>query len=491
MKKQDSKTNNTNTNIQNKIDITKKLFNEDNLSVNKKNFTKNYKRKNTANYSNTAIYNIKKNFSKITKTNNKQKLNDEIKYLKNSDKCLSNRLNNVINTCPNIKKCDKVKCNKRYQCNDDKNTKNKDLLDTYDLLFDAENKKVTKKKNSSNNITKKTNCTIENTNNKNHDKTKMIQEDSNLNDLLTQKLFELFVLITPKEDDSNKISKNLLSNIKLENNIQEIKHLDDEIRDITQENEKNIKKIQSTKKTTKSFKYEKEAKININKNLEIIKAKSIMRIEIYKKYFDFISKLLFQIDQLSNNIANKFDNVCIINNINNINNINKTIVQNFDINDENIILNNLSFLSKSLLESFIENKEKEKILTKNKYIENDNITIDLNCSEEKNNSTDFKEFLDKKFLDTTNKEENLNQINIVNNSILKNKSKKFLFIHPNEILSRIHSEEKKLRKVLHHYSNSLKVNSNEDKMKGKNNINNIENQNNFQLFDNENKCGIF
>ena len=491
MKKQDSKTNNTNTNIQNKIDVTKKLFNEDNLSVNKKNFTKNYKRKNTANYSNTAIYNIKKNFSKITKTNNKQKLNDEIKYLKNSDKCLSNRLNNVINTCPNIKKCDKVKCNKRYQCNDDKNTKNKDLLDTYDLLFDAENKKVTKKKNSSNNITKKTNCTIENTNNKNHDKTKMIQEDSNLNDLLTQKLFELFVLITPKEDDSNKISKNLLSNIKLENNIQEIKHLDDEIRDITQENEKNIKKIQSTKKTTKSFKYEKEAKININKNLEIIKAKSIMRIEIYKKYFDFISKLLFQIDQLSNNIANKFDNVCIINNINNINNINKTIVQNFDINDENIILNNLSFLSKSLLESFIENKEKEKILTKNKYIENDNITIDLNCSEEKNNSTDFKEFLDKKFLDTTNKEENLNQINIVNNSILKNKSKKFLFIHPNEILSRIHSEEKKLRKVLHHYSNSLKVNSNEDKMKGKNNINNIENQNNFQIFDNENKCGIF
>ena len=116
-------------------------------------------------------------------------------------------------------------------------------MDTYDLLFGAENKKTNKNKNSSNNTTKKTGSTIENTNHKNHEKTKIIQEDSNLNNLLTQKLWELLISLTPKENNNNKISSNLFPNIKLESNIQEIKKLNDEIKDITQENEKKIKKI--------------------------------------------------------------------------------------------------------------------------------------------------------------------------------------------------------------------------------------------------------
>ena len=40
-------------------------------------------------------------------------------------------------------------------------------------------------------------------------------------------------------------------------------------------------------------------------------------------------------------------------------------------------------------------------------------------------------------------------------------------IHPNEILDKIQNEDKKERKVLHHYSNSLKVNSNLEKLEGK------------------------
>ena len=41
--------------------------------------------------------------------------------------------------------------------------------------------------------------------------------------------------------------------------------------------------------------------------------------ETYKKYFSFISKLLIQIDQISNNITNKIDGVCIFNNFNDTN----------------------------------------------------------------------------------------------------------------------------------------------------------------------------
>ena len=492
MKKQESKTNNPSTYKIHKFDTTKKIPDDQHHSINKKLLPKNYNRKNSNNNNfDTANHNINKHYSKMTKTVDNQHFNDKNKILKNSDKCLSNRINNIVNTCPNIKKCDKIKYNKKYQYNNNQNTKNKNLLDTYDLLFDIENKKISKNKNSSNNTTKKTNSTIENTNNKNHEKTKIMQEDNNLNDLLTQKLWELIISITPKENNNNKTSENLLKNIKLENNIKEIKKLDDEINDITQENEKKISKIKNINITTKSPKYENETDININNNLEIIKMKSITRMEIYKKYFDFISKLLIQIDKLSNNIANNIDDVYELKNIHNVNDINKTIVQNMDIKEENILFNNLSFISKSLFESFLENNEKENILNKKKYIENDSVTLDLNCNEERNNSSEFKEFLDEKLLENTSKEENYNQIKTSNNAFSKNKSNKFLFIHPNEILSRIHSEDKKLRRVLHHYSNSLKVNSNEDQMKGKNNINNRKSQNNIQLYDNGNKCEVF
>ena len=48
-----------------------------------------------------------------------------------------------------------------------------------------------------------------------------------------------------------------------------------------------------------------------------------------------------------------------------------------------------------------------------------------------------------------------------------NTNRKKIMIYPNEILDKIQNEDKKDRKVLRHYSNSLKVNSNLEKLEGK------------------------
>ena len=62
-------------------------------------------------------------------------------------------------------------------------------------------------------------------------------------------------------------------------------------------------------------------------------------------------------------------------------------------------------------------------------------------------------------------------------------------IHPNEILDKVQNNEKKDKKIIHYYSNSLKVNSNLEKLEKKKNkdeenikdeqFDNIDNIDNF------------
>ena len=68
-------------------------------------------------------------------------------------------------------------------------------------------------------------------------------------------------------------------------------------------------------------------------------------------------------------------------------------------------------------------------------------------------------------------------------------------MHPNEILNKIKNINEKDRKVIHHYSNSLKVNSNLEKLEEK--VNNDEENINIEQFGEikkmiqGNNCSIF
>ena len=68
-------------------------------------------------------------------------------------------------------------------------------------------------------------------------------------------------------------------------------------------------------------------------------------------------------------------------------------------------------------------------------------------------------------------------------------------MHPNEILNKIKNDDKKNKRVMHHYSNSLKVNSKLEKLEEK--INNDEDNIKIEQFGNlrnmmqKNNCSIF
>ena len=155
-----------------------------------------------------------------------------------------------------------------------------------------------------------------------------------------------------------------------------------------------------------------------------------MRKDIYKLFFNFITDLLEQINKLSNNIAGQ--------EINDLNLRDNT----FSSND--LFANNNSENSNnSLFASNIEEEFCERLINITKsFISSDIDLIDLKSNFELDEIKKNDLFINEEDKDYD----------------YKNKNKKIFMIHPNEILDKIQKEEKKDKKVIHHYSNSLKVN---------------------------------
>ena len=314
-------------------------------------------------------------------------------------------------------------------------------------------------------------------NNKNkNNKKETNKKDKIENGLNTQKLLEFLISLSPidtsKCDDL--ISNNMNKIIELENKIKEISKItDNEIKKITNdENNKN--------------------KITTKQNIEIINKESKMRKEIYILFFNFIMGLLEQINKLSNHIANQ-----------EINDLN--IKDNNSSSNDNLFINsnNGSDMSNnSLFVSNIEEEFCEKLINITKSF----ISSDIDLNDLRSNFDNPDNQSERINLSRWNKIENGDMVNGEDNKVidfndndydlfLKNHNKKMIMIHPNEILNKIQNEEKKNKKVIHHYSNSLKVNSNLEKLEGKinndddninsdiiGNIGNLEKLKNCQIF---------
>ena len=239
----------------------------------------------------------------------------------------------------------------------------------------------------------------------------------------TKKLLEFLISLSPidtsKCDDL--ISNNMNKIIDLENKISEISKITQyEIIKIT--NDENNK----------------DNKITTKQNLQIINIESQMRKDIYKLFFSFITDLLEQINKLSNNIAGQeFNNLNLRDNT-------------FSSNDLFANNNNSENSNNSLFVSNMEEEFCERLINITKSF----ISSDIDLNDLKSNFEFEKNDL---FNDEDNNDFEYNKI----------KNKKILMIHPNEILDKIQKEEIKDKKVIHHYSNILRVNSNLEKLEGK------------------------
>jgi hypothetical protein len=279
----------------------------------------------------------------------------------------------------------------------------------------------------------------------------------------------------------------------INNNMNKIIELDNKISLIVKTTQNEIIKISNGDINGKR---NKDNKISTKQNIEIINLESNMRKKIYIIFFDFITQLLEQINQLSNNIANQ-----------DINNLN---IMDISSSNNDLFINNTNMGNNSLFISNMEEEFCEKLINITKsFVSSDIDLADLN-SNYNGNIVNFsnggkmeeipedKEFnFDNDNLLNDNDDDNkiINYNNNEYNCVLNSKSKKLFKIHPNEILDKINKEDKKDRKVLHHYSNSLKVNSNLEKLEGKinyddNNLNSdtIESLGNMEKFKN---CNIF
>ena len=266
-----------------------------------------------------------------------------------------------------------------------------------------------------------------------------------INHRSSKKLIDFLKVLTPI--DTSKFNK-LLSK-----NINKILELENQVKTIVKTTEDDIKAIND--KENKNIGKNEENKISLEQNIEIIEKESNMRKEIYKSLFNFITDLLEQINKLSNNIANqeiidlnklpKDRNILLPNNNNNgsIESNNSLFISEIQEDFCGKLIN----LTKSFMNSDID-------LSEIKFENNDDI---------KNNYQKIgKNFDDNLFNDDDDFDYYKN--------LLKNK--KTTLMHPNEILNKIQKIEPKDKKIIHHYSNSLKVNSNLEKLEEK--VNNDE-----------------
>ena len=299
-------------------------------------------------------------------------------------------------------------------------------------------------------------------NNKNKNtKKEIINEKQKIeNSLSTQKLLEFLISLSPI--DTSKCDE-LISN-----NMNKIIELENKIKEISKITEKEIKEISNDENN--------KDKITTKQNLEIINRESKMRKEIYILFFNFITDLLEQINKLSNHIANQ-----------ELNDFN--IKDNSSSCNDNLFLNsnNGSDMSNnSLFVSNIEEEFCEKLIN----ITRSFISSDIDLNDIRSNFENIDNQSERINLSKWNKIENgeifkgeeKKIIDYNDNEVSKNNNKKLLMVHPNEILNKIQNEEKKNKKVIHHYSNSLKVNSNLEKLEGK--INNDDDNINSDIIGN-------
>ena len=387
-------------------------FNPNKLSKNNTNIEKEKKPKNI----HTPISNHEKTFNdnKVTKStiSTKQKTPNKINPIEKSKKAKITKKNTVVNE---FKKNPFLKPKTNY--------------DNLNNNININNINDKRKKSDNGNYRAK-----------NEGKQKNNKLEEKVNEFNTQKLLEFLISLSPI--DTSKCD-DLISN-----NMSKIIDLENQIKDISKITQYEILKLTSDENNENN-------KITTKQNLEIINKESNMRKDIYKLFFNFITDLLEQINKLSNNIAGQ-----------EISDLN--IRDNTSSSNDGLFLNNniSDFSNNSLFISNIEEEFCEKLINITRsFISSD---IDLNDlksnfdGEDKKCEKDdmFKE--DEKFIDNNNEY----------NSITKAKYKNIFMVHPNEILDKIENEKKKDKKVIHHYSNSLKVNSNLEKLEGK--VNNDE-----------------
>ncbi len=437
----------------------------------------NINNQNKANKSNTALENVRQSVN----GKEKEKKNKNIYMPLNIDKIGSDKKTSKARvtktkTPINLEVNKKSKItNKNTGINDaKKNPKDKGNINYND-----------KRKKSDNGYYNSKTEPLDDKKENNNKKDELFESEDKSNGIGTQKLLEFLVSLTPI--DTSKCEE------LINNNMNKIIELENKISEIVKMTQNEIAKISNDDINGKR---NKDNKISTEQNIEIINIESSMRKKIYITFFYFITQLLEQINQLSNNIANQ-----------DINNLN---IMDISSSNNDLFINNTNMGNNSLFVSNIEEEFCEKLFNITKsFVSSDIDLADLNSNYNGNianfsnggkivNIPEEKDFnLEDDNFSNDNDDDNkiINYNNNEYNVVSKSKSKKLFKVHPNEILDKIHNEDKKDRKVLHHYSNSLKVNSNLEKLEGKinnddDNLNSdtIESLGNLEKFKN---CNIF
>ena len=432
-----------NKRLENNVLINKILLKPKNSKMPLDNNIQNQKNKEVRNNK------ITKRLSSDININTKEKLPKKKNVSKYQTKSNNDKSHNKVDSSTKSKNSNNLNTTEK------KVNKNKAMPKKNSRLF--ENKKSTLVRSKTNYINSKRMANINNEKNMN--------EESG-SGTGTKKLMELLKTLSPI--DKSKCNK------LLDHNINQIIELENKIKEIIIQTQEEIEAI--NKKENKNTNSDIEENIGLEQNIEIINKESKMRKDIYIILFSFIKELLEQINYLSYDIANqeltelnnlsKNDNLFFINNNNN-----SSITSNnslFVPETQEEFCGRLINLTKSFINSEFDISEIKFMNGDMKFGKNyeDNLF---------NDDEDYKEY----------------------NTLLKNKSKKTLLMHPNEILNKIKNEElkNKGKKIIHHYSNSLKVNSNLEKLEEK--ISNDEDNINSDQFGNlknmmqKNNCFIF
>ena len=437
----------------------------------------------------------KPNKSNIVLENVRQSINGKEKEKKNKNVYMPLNLDKIGSD----KKCSKARVtktktpinlevNKKLKITN-KNTgindvKKNQFFKNKDKDKDSINYNDRRKKNDNGNYKSKSESVNDKKEN-NNKKNELLESEDKSNSIGTQKLLEFLVALTPI--DTSKCEE------LINNNMNKIIELENKTSEIVKMAQNEIDKISNDDINGKR---NKDNKLNTEQNIEIINIESNMRKNIYIIFFDFIAQLLEQINQLSYNIANQ-----------DINNLN---IMDTSSSNNDLFINNTNMGNNSLFISNIEEEFCEKLFNITKsFVSSDIDLADLNSNYNGNianfsnggkivNIPEERDFnLEDDNLSNDNDDDNkiINYNNNEYNVVLKSKSKTLFKIHPNEILDKIHNEEKKDRKVLHHYSNSLRVNSNLEKLEGKiNNDDDNENSDTIESLGNLEKfknCNIF
>jgi len=443
---QGSNINQKNKRLENKVCINEILIKTKSSKMPTDNSIHNQKNKEVRNNK------ITKKFSSEAKMNTKEK---QLQKKKNSSKYQTKSINDKTHS--KVDSSTKSKVSNNLISTEKKTNKNK----------------VIPKKNSKVSEHKKSPFMRSKTNYINSKRMVNINNGKNINEETgtrpgTKKLLELLKSLSP-------IDKSKCNQL-IDHNINQILELENKIKEIIIQTQEEIEVINNNGNKNTNDDNE-EDKIGLEQNLEIINKESKMRKDIYIILFSFIKELLEQINYLSYDIANQ--ELSELNNLPNNDNL-------FFINNNNntsITSNNSLFVPEiqeefcgrllNITKSFI-NSEFD--ISEIKFMNGGEMKFGKNYEDNLfNDDEDYKEY----------------------NNLLKNKSKKNMLMHPNEILNKIKNEElkNKDKKIIHHYSNSLKVNSNLEKLEEK--INNDEDNINSDQFGNlknmmqKNNCFIF